>query len=106
MGERSRCPPERQLPRDAMDEKSSCRPAGRPWKAPQAGKSSRQNSDCVGVRRGRPARRVAFVQTRAMIRAFDKILEPDERFGAFVRFDDLSPVTLRDHYDSMAPLEL
>ncbi|MBC7767378.1 MAG: hypothetical protein H7124_01185 [Phycisphaerales bacterium] len=41
-----------------------------------------------------------------MIRPFQKILEPDDRFRAFVRFDDQTPMTLEDHYESMAPLEL
>ncbi|MBX3429964.1 MAG: hypothetical protein KF779_10310 [Hyphomonadaceae bacterium] len=41
-----------------------------------------------------------------MVRPFEKILEPDERFGGFVRHSDLQPMTLRDHYDSMAELAL
>lgn len=41
-----------------------------------------------------------------MVKPFDKLLEPDERFRAFVRFSDLQPVTFKDHYDSLGDAEL
>jgi len=36
-----------------------------------------------------------------MIRPFEHILEPDPRHTAFVRLDDLQPVSLKDYYDGV-----
>lgn len=41
-----------------------------------------------------------------MVRPFEELLEPDKRFGLFVRFEDLQPLTFRDHYNSMAEIVL
>jgi hypothetical protein len=37
-----------------------------------------------------------------MVRAFDQLLEPDERFRLFIRFENLQSLISRDNYDRMA----